>query len=96
MDIDRIKRVIDLMPRLGERINNGGTQLSGGEQQMLSIGRALMGNPSVLLLDERRRVPFFGFGAIENGLQKPVALLQLCILLLQIRNDLLERGDVVG
>ena len=47
-----LERVIDLMPRLGERINNGGTQLSGGEQQMLSIGRALMGNPSVLLLDE--------------------------------------------
>lgn len=47
-----LDRVVDLMPRLGERINNGGSQLSGGEQQMLSIGRALMGNPSVLLLDE--------------------------------------------
>jgi len=47
-----LDRVVDLMPRLGERINNGGNQLSGGEQQMLSIGRALMGNPSVLLLDE--------------------------------------------
>ena len=39
-------------PRLGERINNGGAQLSGGEQQMLTIGRALMTNPDLLILDE--------------------------------------------
>lgn len=39
-------------PRLGERINNGGWQLSGGEQQMLTIGRALMTNPDLLILDE--------------------------------------------
>lgn len=44
--------VYGLFPRLRERRGNGGNQLSGGEQQMLSIGRALMGNPSVLLLDE--------------------------------------------
>jgi branched-chain amino acid transport system ATP-binding protein len=45
-------RVYDLFPRLQERRSVGGTKLSGGEQQMLCIGRALMGNPSVLLLDE--------------------------------------------
>ncbi|HTT36374.1 MAG TPA: ABC transporter ATP-binding protein [Burkholderiales bacterium] len=47
-----LERVYDLFPRLAERQANMGNQLSGGEQQMLSIGRALMGNPSLLLLDE--------------------------------------------
>ena len=46
------ERVMETFPRLGERINNGGWQLSGGEQQMLTIGRALMTNPDVLILDE--------------------------------------------
>ena len=45
-------RVIDFFPRLGERLSNSGTQLSGGEQQMLAIGRALMTNPRLLVLDE--------------------------------------------
>jgi branched-chain amino acid transport system ATP-binding protein len=47
-----LERVYDLFPRLYERRTNMGNQLSGGEQQMLSIGRALMGDPSLLLLDE--------------------------------------------
>lgn len=46
------ERVLETFPRLGQRINNGGWQLSGGEQQMLTIGRALMTNPDLLILDE--------------------------------------------
>jgi branched-chain amino acid transport system ATP-binding protein len=44
--------VVDLFPRLGERMSNGGQQLSGGEQQMLSMARALLLNPALLILDE--------------------------------------------
>src|SRR5579883_3415919 len=46
------ERVYELFPRLGERRRNGGAQLSGGEQQMLAIGRALLTDPKLLIMDE--------------------------------------------
>ena len=47
-----LERVLHLFPRLGERLGHMGNQLSGGEQQMLAVGRALMTNPHLLILDE--------------------------------------------
>ena len=47
-----LERVLATFPRLAERLGHGGAQLSGGEQQMLTIGRALMTNPELLILDE--------------------------------------------
>ncbi|AJC20667.1 ABC transporter ATP-binding protein [Pandoraea pulmonicola] len=55
-----LDRVYDLFPRLHERRRNLGNQLSGGEQQMLAIGRALIGNPRVVLFDE----PFEGLAPV--------------------------------
>lgn len=55
-----LRRVYDLFPRLEERKSNFGNQLSGGEQQMLAIGRALMLNPKIMLLDE----PFEGLAPV--------------------------------
>ena len=49
---DDLERVLTLFPRLRERINQAGGSMSGGEQQMLAIGRALMARPRLLLLDE--------------------------------------------
>jgi branched-chain amino acid transport system ATP-binding protein len=55
-----IERIYDLFAGLKERTGNFGNQLSGGEQQMLAVGRALVGNPSLLLLDE----PFEGLAPV--------------------------------
>ena len=50
--MDRLGGQRELFPRLAERKRNGGAQLSGGEQQMLAIGRALVTNPTLLIMDE--------------------------------------------
>jgi branched-chain amino acid transport system ATP-binding protein len=47
-----LKDILTIFPRLGDRLENYGNQLSGGEQQMLAVGRALMINPKLLILDE--------------------------------------------
>jgi branched-chain amino acid transport system ATP-binding protein len=77
------ERVYDLFPRLGERKRNGGAQLSGGEQQMLAIGRALVTNPKILVMDE----PSEGLApAIIEGLIETFQLLEkegLAILLIE-------------
>jgi branched-chain amino acid transport system ATP-binding protein len=68
------ERVFDLFPNIKERLDNRGNQLSGGEQQMLSIGRALMTRPRVLLIDE-----------MSAGLA-PVMTQRLVDALVEIRN----------
>jgi branched-chain amino acid transport system ATP-binding protein len=101
-----LARVYDLFPRLAERRHHRGNQISGGEQQMLAIGRALMGNPTLLLMDE----PLEGLAPIivESLLASLKRLMQedaLAVILveqhaklaLQVTNEALvmSRGRVI-
>lgn len=68
-------KVLELLPRLGQRLDNLGSQLSGGEQQMLAIARALLGNPKLIMMDEP-----------SEGLA-PVVVEQLVVALKEIVAD---------
>jgi branched-chain amino acid transport system ATP-binding protein len=79
-----LERVYDMFPRLAERRSHRGNQISGGEQQMLAIGRALMGNPSLLLMDE----PLEGLApiiveALLKALKRLVAEDSLAVVLVE-------------
>jgi branched-chain amino acid transport system ATP-binding protein len=79
-----LQRVYDLFPRLAERRHHRGNQISGGEQQMLAIGRALMGNPTLLLMDE----PLEGLApiiveALLKSLQRLMAEDELAVILVE-------------
>jgi branched-chain amino acid transport system ATP-binding protein len=79
-----LERVYDLFARLAERRHHRGNQISGGEQQMLAVGRALMGNPTLLLMDE----PLEGLApiiveALLKSLQRLMAEDELAVILVE-------------
>ncbi|ARP92829.1 ABC transporter ATP-binding protein [Bordetella genomosp. 9] len=99
------ERVFDLFPRLAERARNMGDQLSGGEQQMLAIGRALVTNPRLLILDEateglapKIREEIWGCLARLRAAGQTILVIDKYVqrlLALADRHLILERGRIV-
>lgn len=100
-----VERVFDMFPRLRERSRNMGNQLSGGEQQMLAIGRALVTNPKLLVLDEAteglaplvREEIWQCIGRLRESGQTILVIDKYVERLLKLadRHVILERGSVV-
>ena len=85
-------RVLELFPRLGERLHHPGDQLSGGEQQMLAIGRALLTNPDLLVMDEATEglAPL-----VVEEIWQTIARLRGTVIAHTDRCVVLEKGRVV-
>lgn len=96
-DQNRLTLAYDLFPRLRERRNNNGTQLSGGEQQMLSVARAIIPGPSLLLMDE----PLEGLAPrirdeLMDAIQNLIATTSLsCILVEQHVDVVMDFADQI-
>jgi len=103
--IYNLDHVLEIFPRLGERMSNYGNQLSGGEQQMLAIGRALMTNPKLLILDEAteglaplvREEIWRGLGILKARGESILVIDKHLGSLLKIadRHHILQKGAVV-
>ena len=100
-----LNEVLDIFPRLGERLKNYGNQLSGGEQQMLAVVRALMTTPKLLILDEAteglaplvRKEIWHGLGVLKARGQSILVIDKNLGALMKLadRHYMMEKGEVV-
>ena len=100
-----LEEVLEIFPRLAERLNNYGNQLSGGEQQMLAVVRALMTTPKLLILDEAteglaplvRKEIWYGLGVLKARGQSILVIDKNLDALMRLadRHYVMEKGKVV-